>query len=119
MHTLRRTRWLTCFWLAWFSAMVGAAVASPLIHPQSLQWVCSGAGEVQLVVGTEAGAGQQHHTLECPLCLHISGGVPEQAQGLALLFLQPLAVAVVAMKAAPVAQRAAAPLPARGPPSGL
>ena len=116
MHFLRRTRWLTCFLLVWFSATVGAATASPFIHPQSLQLVCSGAGEVKLLVSTDDGVQLQHHGLECPLCLHMGGAAPAPLPAPALPLVQPLAVALRPIPAAHIALRTSAPLPARGPP---
>ena len=117
MHTLRRTRWLTCLLLVWFSAMVGAATASPFINPQSMQLVCSSAGEVKLLVGTEGSVQLQHQGMECPLCLHIDGVTPAEPPGPALPIALPVSVSVQAIPAAHIALRTAAPLPARGPPS--
>ncbi len=117
MHFLRRTRFLTCFMLVWFSAMVGVATASPFIHPQSLQMVCSSGGEVKLLVTTDDGVQLQQHRLECPLCLPMGGTPPPPAPGPALPLVQPLAVALQPIPAAHIALRTSAPLPARGPPA--
>ena len=117
MHFLRRTRWLTCFMLVWFSAMVGAATASPLINPQSMQLLCSSAGTVKLLVTTDDGVQLQSQVLECPLCLHLGGGTPASLPAPALPLVQPLAVALQPVPAAHIALRTAAPLPARGPPA--
>ena len=41
--------------LAWFMASLGVAIASPLVHPQSIEIVCSSTGALQLVVQTDDG----------------------------------------------------------------
>ena len=66
-HTLRTLRlWV----LAWFVMALGAAVASPLVAPRSLELVCSGSGGAQLVVKTAEGLVAADATaLDCPLCL--------------------------------------------------
>ena len=44
----RRTLSLLRLWvLAWFVASIGVSVASPLIHPQSIEVICSGAGAIK------------------------------------------------------------------------
>lgn len=56
--------------LAWFCLSLGVAVASPIVHPQALELVCSVSGASKLVVQTDEGAremGAMH--LDCALCL--------------------------------------------------
>eukprot|EP01035_Chromulina_nebulosa_P038277 gene38277-51697_t len=72
MHALRlpsRSLGLIGRWvLLWFVLSLGVAVASPLVHPQSMELVCSGAGPIKVVVHTEDGArelGASH--MDCPL----------------------------------------------------
>ena len=57
MFFLRHLRLLTCLVLAWFALSVGVAMASPLVQPQALQWVCSGTGEMKMLLSTDDGAG--------------------------------------------------------------
>ena len=61
MFFLRRLRLLTCLVLAWFALSVGVAMASPLVQPQALQWVCSGTGEMKMLLSTDDGAGPAAH----------------------------------------------------------
>lgn len=117
MQTLRRLRALACFMLAWFALSIAAATASPLVAPQSVQLICSGAGEVKLLVLTEDGAQEQRsQLLDCPLCVHLGGAAPPPEPPRLLPALQPLAHALRPIAAAHIAARTAAPLPARGPP---
>ncbi|MFT4266287.1 MAG: hypothetical protein QM586_03540, partial [Xenophilus sp.] len=56
--------------LLWFALACGAAIASPLVHPQAMERVCSAAGAVKVVVRTDEGVqrmGASH--LDCPMCL--------------------------------------------------
>ena len=118
MHTLRRLRALACFMLAWFALSIAAATAAPFVAPQSVQLVCSGAGEVKLLVLTEDGAQDPHRPLlDCPLCVHLGGAAPPPGPpGLRVGLLEP-ETALPFVQAAPTVVRSAAPLPARGPPA--
>ncbi len=116
MPTLRRLRTLACWLLAWFALSIAAAAASPFVAPQSVQLVCSGAGEVKLLVLTEDGAQVQRSALpDCPLCAHLGGAAPPAAWHLPPV-LQPLAHSLPPARATRSVARTAAPLPARGPP---
>lgn len=118
MQTLRRLRALACFMLAWFALSMAAATASPFVAPQSVQLICSGAGEVKLLVLGEDGAQEQRsQMLECPLCVHLGGAAPPPEPLRLLPAPQPLAHALRPIAAAHIAARTAAPLPARGPPA--
>ena len=118
MPTLRhRIRLLACFLLAWFAVATGVATASPWVHPQAMELICSAAGDVQFIVLGDDGAQQQRgHTFDCPLCVHLGGAAPPPPAGMRLPTLQPLAPALHPIAFAPIAARSAAPLPARGPP---
>lgn len=106
-------RWV----LLWFVLSLGAAVASPIVHPQAVELVCSTAGAVKAVVQTDEGAqelGASH--ADCPLCLPT--GAPPAAEGRAVDLPLPqgrLARAIPARLPAP----GAAPLEARGPPAAF
>lgn len=104
------------FVLAWFVLSLGVAVASPLVHPQAMELVCSSAGAVKVIVHTDDGAqemGASH--LDCPLCV-LTGAPPPAAPLAELPTVQPLGHAVQSIPAARLAAATAAPLPARGPP---
>lgn len=124
MHALRHTtrhlgligligRWV----LLWFVLSLGAAVASPIAHPQAMELVCSSVGSVKVVLHTEDGAqemGASH--MDCPLC--VLTGAPPPALAVASFDLPlPLGRVVQPIPAARLAAATAAPLPARGPPT--
>ncbi|MGC3984331.1 MAG: hypothetical protein QM777_06140 [Pseudorhodoferax sp.] len=102
--------------LALFLLSLGAAIASPIVKPQAVELICSGAGVVKAVVHTDDGVqemGASH--LDCPLC--VPGGAPPVPPTLAQPSVPPLGHAVRPIPAARIAAATAAPLPARGPPS--
>ncbi|MET3441622.1 hypothetical protein ABIC94_002384 [Variovorax paradoxus] len=105
-------RWV----LLWFALSLGAAIASPMVHPQPLELICSATGSVKAIVHTDDGV-QELVTdqMDCPLCM--LAGTPPATPVLELPVLMPLAHAVGAVAAAHIAAAAAAPMPARGPPS--
>jgi len=116
MQTLRRAQTLARFVLVWFALSIGVALASPIVRPQAMELVCSTAGAVKLVKTGDDGNGPSSHLLDCPLCL--TGSAPPPA--LQTLPIQPLPLLAQALRpvaAAHIASRAAAPLPARGPPT--
>jgi predicted short-subunit dehydrogenase-like oxidoreductase (DUF2520 family) len=116
MHSLRNARTLARLVLVWFALAVGAAVASPLIRPQSVALVCSGAGVLKiLAAGDDAGAALPGvGLLDCPLCLHTSA--PPPAATLTAGVLSAAAGAMVAPVVQSFAVRRAGPAPGRGPP---
>ncbi|WP_235503908.1 MULTISPECIES: hypothetical protein [unclassified Acidovorax] len=105
-------RWV----LLWFALSIGSAIASPMVHAQTLELVCSGAGLVKVIVHTDDGVqelGAAH--MDCPLCVQAVTPPATTAVGLP----SPLALAygVWAIAATHLMAAAAAPMPARGPPS--
>ena len=76
MNPLRHAHRLARFMLAWFALSLAVAVASPLVHPQQVELLCSAGGQVKAVVHTASGdtleLGAGH--LDCPLC--IPAGAP-------------------------------------------
>lgn len=115
MQTLRNARVLARFVLVWFAMVVGVAIASPLVKPQALQWVCSGAGLVKLLPsGDGEGDLVREHTLDCPLCAS-SGALPPTHHA---CVVQPREALTAVFLARPThaALRTTAPLPPRGPP---
>ena len=118
MHTLRTSSLLARLILAWFMLTIGAAIASPIVHPQALQLVCTTGNAMKLVVVGNDGADATppgHHTLDCPLCLHFSTPAP-QAQTV-VEPQQPLAHALLPAVRATITALVGAPLPPRGPPA--
>ncbi|MFT3815271.1 MAG: hypothetical protein QM740_18150 [Acidovorax sp.] len=102
--------------LLWFALSLGAAIASPVIHPQVMDLVCSSAGAVKVIVKTADGAqelGASH--LDCPLCA-LTGAPPPVALSTQLSQPQPLGHVLRPIPAARIAAATAAPLPPRGPP---
>lgn len=104
-------RWV----LALFMLSLGVAAAAPLVHPQSLEVVCSSAGAVKVIVHTEDGAQEQGRmAMDCSLCA--AAGAPPCVAALHLPRPLPLAYAVQSIPSARIAAATQAPLPARGPP---
>jgi hypothetical protein len=117
MQTLRHAQQLARLVLVWFMCALGVAVASPMVHPQALELVCSSGGAVRLLVKTDNGVQEMGaHSLDCPLCL-VGGAPPQQAAPMPAAPVQPLAYVLRSIPAARLAARTAAPLPARGPPT--
>lgn len=118
MHTLRTSSLLGRLILAWLMLTIGAAIASPIVHPQELQLVCTTGSTMKLVVVGDDGADAApagHHALDCPLCLHFTAPAP-QAQT-AVEPKQLLAHALLPAVKATIAALVGAPLPPRGPPT--
>ena len=117
MQTLRHAQQLARLVLVWFMCALGVAVASPMVHPQAMEMVCSSGGAVKLLVKTANGVQEMGaHALDCPLCL-FGGAPPPQAAPTSAALVQPLAYVLRSIPAARLVARTAAPLPARGPPT--
>jgi hypothetical protein len=103
--------------LLWFALSLGVAIASPVVHPLAMELVCSSSGSVKAIVHADDGAqelGAGH--LDCPLC--VPGGAPPATPGVSPLpAIVPVAHAATPIASSHIAAIAAAPLPARGPPS--
>jgi hypothetical protein len=118
MNALRTFAALRLVVLAWFMASMGVAIASPLVNPQAIEVICSGAGTIKLLVQTDDGTVEMGSMgMDCPLCT-IAGAPPAVPPAFVPL-PQPLAHAVQPVEAARIAAITAAPLPARGPPASL
>lgn len=117
MHILRSSSCLIRLVLAWFALTLGVAIASPVIHPQAMEVVCSVGSGMSLVVIDDDGKAVQagQHTLDCPMCL--AATLPPPQAHIRLEMPQPLAYALRPMVAAHIAALTGAPLPPRGPPS--
>jgi hypothetical protein len=116
MNATRRTFSALRLWvLAWFVASMGVAIASPLVHPQSIEVICSGAGTIKLLVQTDDGTVEIGAMgMDCPLCS--TPGAPPPTLVAPALPPHPLDHALQPVEAARIAVATAAPLPARGPP---
>ena len=117
MHALRTSSFLARLVLAWFALTVLAAGASPLVHPQAMELVCSVDGGIKLVVSEDGKAPPHHgaHGMDCALCLPVY--MPPVAAPATVPAPTPLSHALQPIRAAHVAGWAGAPLPPRGPPS--
>lgn len=115
MHTLRTSPLLARLVLAWFALTLGVAAASPMVHPQSMELVCSDGGIKLVVVGDDGQVvDASHHTLDCPMCL----GAPLPPATIRFeMDAPPSANAVHPFAAAHIAALVGAPLPPRGPPA--
>ena len=116
MHALRISSMLARLVLAWFILALGVAVASPIVHPKTMELVCSAGGSMKMVVTSDDSqrSATGPHTLDCALCLVTS--VPMPQAGTTCAPPHPLAHALTPSFAAHIAALVGAPLPARGPP---
>ena len=116
MQTLRNAHRLVRFVLVWFVMSIGVAIASPLVKPQAMAVICSGAGVMTILAMTDDGSeNAPQHTLKCPLCMPVSAPAPAvypQADS-----MPTLGYALQSMATAHIAARTATPPPARGPPA--
>lgn len=119
LQSLRNAPWLAKLALLWLALTLGAAVASPLVNPQTELVICTGAGMLKVVLAddgtvTTAATSDSGDTLFCPLCLVAGAPLPVVLNTVAAP--QPLAYALQRIPAAIIAARTAAPPPARAPP---
>lgn len=113
---LRNAHLLSRLVLVWFAMSIGMAIASPIVKPQAVELICSGAGVLKVLVKTDDGSqAQSGHTLDCPLCASSSAPPPVARQ--AAEPVHALSGVLRSIPAARMASRTAAPPPARGPPS--
>ncbi len=114
MQSLRNAAFLARLVLAWFALSIGVAIASPVIKPQAIELICSGAGVVKIVNPDDGTSTSGTHTLDCPMCLATPAPAPARNSATLLTaapaVLQPHA-------AVRIAALTAAPFPARGPPA--
>ncbi len=96
--------------------MLGVAGASPIVHPTTMEIVCTAGGGMKIVVTSDDGqsAGAGRHTLDCSLCL-TAAPPPPQPRATPEIPQVP-ARALKPAAAAHIAALAGAPLPPRGPP---
>lgn len=118
MNALRHAHLLARWVLVWFALSLGAAIASPIVKPQAVQLICSGAGVIKLLLQNDDASSQPTASpmLDCPLCL-TGNAPPPPIVRLTAQPVQPLAYVRQSIPAARIAALTAAPLPARGPPA--
>ena len=117
MQRLRKAHTIARWVLLCFVLSLGVAIAAPLLHPQSMELVCSSVGGVKLLVKSADGSTQLASQMgDCPLCLTGGGPLPPDIRP-RVEPIQPLAYVLQTIPAAHIAFLTAAPLPARGPPS--
>ena len=118
LQSLRNAHRLTRFMLVWFALFVGAAVASPLVKPETVHLVCSAIGGVKLVqvdaAGADVDALAAHSALDCPACLPLIA--PPVADVLAPLPLGHLSDVLPHLLTARLASLLGQPWQARAPP---
>jgi hypothetical protein len=116
MQHVRNVKLIARFMLVWFVLSIGVAIASPMVKPQAMQLVCSGAGAMKVVVaGDDGKVPVSSHTLDCPLCASI--GAPPPIEFLAFQATAPNGFVPPSAGNDPVFFVLAAPPPARGPPA--
>ncbi|MDI1245411.1 MAG: DUF2946 family protein [Rhodoferax sp.] len=118
LHSLRSTPWLARMALLWFALTLGAAVASPMVNPQTELVICTGAGMLKVVLADDGtvttSASAAGDALFCPLCM--VGGAPTPFVLNTLASPQPPSPVLQSVPAAFIAALTAAPPPARAPP---
>ena len=115
MQTLRHARQLTRFVLVWFALALGVAMASPLVSPKSLDWVCSSGGVMKMVASEDGDEAPSSSAIDCPLCMSMA--FPPVPLALQVVKPSPLSHALQPIAAAHIASATAPPLPSRGPPA--
>lgn len=117
MQSLRHAHFLARFVLVWFALSIGVAVASPIVKPQAIEIICSGAGVMKVLLKTDDGSqGSVRLAMDCPLCVSNSAPPPPAV----LLGTEPphaLAHVLHGIAAVHIASLTAVPPPARGPPA--
>jgi len=115
MHTPHAARLIARWVLVWFALSLSAAIASPLVNPQSTEMVCSAAGVMKLVVHYDDGSTELAGlSLDCPLCANLGAPPPP-----VVLIAEPvfdLAFSLTPLEVARIASLLRGPWQARAPP---
>jgi Protein of unknown function (DUF2946) len=118
LQNLRRATALVRWLLLGFVLSLGVAIASPIVNPQATQLICSASGGMKVIVTSADGSTEvASQSMDCPLCVSIIAPPPVLKWSFAPA--QPLSYALQPIPDDTIAQRTAAPLPARGPPEFL
>lgn len=117
MQSLRNAHLLARFVLVWFVLFIGVSVASPLVHPQTSQMVCTAMGGMKLTASDEGSGNlvKQSGSLDCPLCAQLN--VPISPVVIRFDAASALAHALHPIALAHIALLTGSPLPPRGPPT--
>lgn len=117
LQSLRQARATLRWVLLGFALSLGVALASPLVQPPQLQWLCSAAGSVVLAdTSQDRDLDDQRlaEALHCALCLPVGAPPPSPA----VLALAPAHGAAPAQpKAVRPSWRLSEPTSARDPPA--
>jgi hypothetical protein len=101
--------------MLWLMLAFTAALAAPIVQPQSMELLCSGTGSARLLVGgSDEADTAANMSPDCPLCLQASAPPPRSQ----LLVVSP-SVQFDALQITAVShpvRLSLPPLPARGPP---
>ncbi len=116
LHTLRNAPWLAKLALLWFALTLGVAVASPLVHPQQEQVICTSVGMLKVVLNDDGSYSTTSTSdgMLCPLC--VVGGAPAPVVMTMPHPPHPLGHVMQSIPAARLAALMGVPPPARGPP---
>lgn len=115
LEGLRSSPLLAKLSLVLFALALLVSTASPLVHPRTMQFVCSTAGVILVQLDAQGEViASGHGALDCPLCL--VAGPPPLPVGIRFVPPEPLALALRPARAAHIAALVGAPLPPRGPP---
>lgn len=118
LHILRNTPWLAKLALLWFALTLGAAVASPMVNPQTELVICTGIGMLKVVLtngGSFATAPvDTGDAAFCHLCM--VSGAPAPVVVNTVEPHQPLRHVLQSIPAAIITALTGAPPPGRGPP---
>lgn len=116
MQTLRNAHSIARLVLVWFALSMGVAVASPLVHSQAMELVCTGAGMMKFVkLGADATVvPERQTTLDCPLCANLAAPPPAVAANTTLVFER--ALVLLPVEVASLSSLLRGPWQARAPP---
>lgn len=113
----RRPTWANAV-MVWLLLAFAVALASPVVHPKSIELLCTGTGSVKLLIG---GSDDTDTTVsmspDCVLC--VQGSAPPPSAPLHASAPHNLVYALQPVAQLNAAWRTAPPLPARGPPGAL
>lgn len=68
-QSLRHIRHIATLAMLMFVLSIGVAVLNPLIQPQSLDVICTSAGQTKILFDRHGGAPVKAHALDCVACL--------------------------------------------------
>ncbi len=116
MHRLRSSKLIASLVLAWFGLFLGAAMASSLIHPSSIQVICVAGGAMKMVeIDGDGGKLNATAKMNCPLCA-ASLVFPSRLDAFFNKAFE-LEHVLYPIAAVHIASLTAPPLPSRGPPN--